>query len=77
MDHHSEDIQMLQHIIESLSEREQKAVLWLIANYDIAVSICKEKPLTEQERKQCMDNTLQKDDMYFLVLLLLERIINS
>ena len=77
MDHSSEGIQLLLRAIESLPEHEQQAVLWLIANYDLAVSLCKEKPLTEQERKQCMDNALQKDDMYFLVLLLLERIINS
>ena len=77
MDHFSENIQLLQCAIESLPPKEQEAVQWLIANYDIAISICKEKPLTASQRKQFMKNAVQKDDMHLLVLLLLERIVNS
>ena len=72
-----DQVKLLSQAIQALPEKQQAAIFWLIANYDTAILICKEKTLTEQEREQCMDIALQKDDMYFLVLLLLERIINA
>lgn len=68
---------LLLQAIEKLPKNKQQAVQWLIANYDTAISICKVKPLTASQRKQYMENAVQKDDMHLLALILLERIVNS
>lgn len=77
MNHSSNQIDLLLQTLTELPENKQHAVRWLIANYAAAVSICKAKPLTESQRKQYEEDAIRKDDMHLLVLVLLERIINS
>ena len=70
-------IQQLISFVDALPEPKRSAMLWLIANHEIAISICKEKPLTHHQRKQYTDTAIHQNDMYFLALVLLESVINA
>lgn len=77
MNHISELKQNIIKSIDELPETKQNAILWLIANYDTLVSICRAKPLSMAQREFYIENAIQRDDMYTLSLILLERMINS
>lgn len=67
----------LQSVISKLSEKQQDVIHWLIENYDAAAAICKAKILAEEESRMIIEQAMQKNDDYLLVLALLERIINA
>ena len=69
--------QILYRAIQELPEKEQSVIQWMIENYDFCVSICKEKALTTEQRKQLLQQATEKDDLYLLVLVLFERILNA
>ena len=67
----------LREVMNKLSEKQQEAMNWLIANYDVSSAICKAKILTEAESRKVINRALQKNDDYLLALALLERILNT
>ena len=67
----------LREVMNKISEKQQEAMNWLIANYDVSSAICKAKILTEDESCKVIDHAMQKNDDYLLALALLERILNA
>ena len=73
----TEKQQALLNAIAALPKDKQKAVKWLLVNYESAAAICRAKVLNEAERSKIMDWAIQKNDDYLLVLALFERVINT
>ena len=63
--------------ILSLPPNKQRAILWLIDNFEFAESICKADVLTKKQRNLLRQQAEQNDDALLLLLVELEHIINS
>lgn len=70
-------IQQLNNALDALSENKRSAIAWILTNYDEAVSICQEKPLTNLQREQLTKTAICKNDMFLLALILFEGILNT
>ena len=63
--------------ILSLPPNKQRAILWLIDNFEFAESICKAGVLTTEQRNLLRHQAKENDDALLLLLVELESIINS
>ena len=63
--------------ILSLPPNKQRAILWLIDNFEFAESICKAGVLTKEQRNLLRHQAKENDDALLLLLVELESIINS
>ena len=63
--------------IFALPPDKQRAVLWLIENFEFAESICKAGVLTQETRSLLRQQANQNNDALLLLLVELESIINN
>lgn len=63
--------------IALLSPKRQRAVAWLIDNFEFAVKVCEATNLTQTQRDHLMKRARETDDTVMGLLLIFDKILKS
>ena len=63
--------------IEQVPEKYRGPALFIAKHYDFFEEMCRVESLTEKQREEYMDDAIRKDDTMMILLLCMERRINS
>ena len=74
---HTPDWEEAARKIRALSEKQKRAILWLIYNFSTAEKLCEAEPLTEEQRNAYAARAKADDDQILRLLLELEKIIHK
>lgn len=67
-----DDTEQLLKAFRQCSEETQKAITWIVCNYDVAEEFCRNNKMTLEERKAMMESAKDKDHLLFTLLKLQE-----
>ncbi len=74
---HDETTEKLRELFDQMPDKLQRAVIWLIENFEDVEQMCEGEPLSPEMREQLMKKARQDNDTYMMVLLAAERVLNA
>lgn len=70
----NEELAKLEKELKELPEKMQRAICWVIENFDFAAEMCREPNLTDEEIETYKEIAREKEDYIMLALLCMAEI---
>lgn len=65
----NEKLSKIEEEIKELPEKAQRAIYWIIKNFDFVEEMCQDSDMTNEEIEKYKENAIEKEDYIALALL--------